>query len=117
MSAESSPQSPKPVDVSVRYDDTPAKFANQVVVNGTREEIYLDFSAGLLVDQRDGRPILPIHTRIVMTVPGARRLSQALGQILANVEKAGTVISAGSAPKKGEAADKGGGIKASLPKI
>lgn len=113
-----SPRPQKQVDVQVKYDDMTAKFASQVIVNGTREEVFLDFSGGVLVDQREGKAILPVHTRIAMTLPGAERLLQALGKILSEVRPAGT---AGTRPaaqsKKESAGEKGGGIKASLPKI
>jgi len=99
------------MDLRVQYSDTAAKFAGQVVVKGTREEVFLEFSEGAFVDSRDGKAVLPVHSRIVMTIQGANRLLQALGKVLADAGRANT------ASKKGEAGDKGGGIRASLPKI
>lgn len=74
------------VNLQIRYDDTSAKYANQVLLNTTAEEVYLDFSPGIVSDGGRGGAILPIHTRIVMTPTGALRLFQALGQALQNYQ-------------------------------
>lgn len=73
------------VNLQVRYDETNAKYANQVLLNTTAEEVYLDFSPGI-VQGGQGSAVLPIHTRIVMTPNGVLRLWQALGQALQNYQ-------------------------------
>jgi len=117
MNAETSapPKTAKQVDIQVKYDDLSAKYASQVLINSTREEIFLDFSAGAFNDQVAGKMILPINSRIVMTLPGARRLLQALGKALSTLEKLPAIISARtvSPDKKGEDDNN----KASLPRI
>ena len=74
------------VNLQVRYDESNAKYANQVLLNSTAEEVYLDFSAGIVPDPQRGGAVLPVHTRIVMTPTGVLRLYQALGQALQNYQ-------------------------------
>ena len=49
---EGSPMSNVPnqqqVNLQIRYDETNAKYANQVLLNTTAEEVYLDFSPGIV---------------------------------------------------------------------
>ena len=66
----------------VKYDTFSAHYANQAIIVGASEEIYLDFSSGIIIDPASGQSLLPIHTRIAMTYGGAHRLLQALQQTL-----------------------------------
>ncbi len=111
------PKTAKPVDIQVKYDDLSAKYASQVLINSTREEIFLDFSAGAFNDHAAGKTILPINSRIVMTLPGARRLLQALGQALSTLEKSPAIISAQTVPPNKKDKDEDNNHKASLPRI
>jgi uncharacterized lipoprotein YmbA len=70
------------VKLKVKYEELSAKYANQVVLNASAEEIYLDFSSGVIPDPATGEHTMPIHTRIAMSHNAARRLSQALQQAL-----------------------------------
>lgn len=80
--ANSQPQ----MNLQIRYDNLSAKYANQVLLNTTAEECYLDFSPGVVMDGGSGGAVLPIHSRIVMTPTGMLRLYQALGQALQNYQ-------------------------------
>ena len=73
------------VNLQVRYDEQNARYANQVLLNATAEEIFLDFSPGV-VNVGNNQAILPIHTRIVMTPTSVLRLYQAIGQALQNYQ-------------------------------
>ncbi|MFQ3670061.1 MAG: DUF3467 domain-containing protein [Verrucomicrobiia bacterium] len=70
------------IKLKVKYEELSAKYANQVVLNASAEEIYLDFSSGVIPDPATGEHTMPIHTRIAMSHNAARRLSQALQQAL-----------------------------------
>lgn len=74
------------IPLQVRYEDMSARYANQVLLNTTAEEVYLDFSPGVVMDRQMGGAVLPIHTRIVMTPTGVLRLYQALAQALQNYQ-------------------------------
>jgi hypothetical protein len=85
---------PKQVKIQVKYEDMTARYANQVVLTTGQEEIFLDFSSGLIPDQGSGASTLPIHTRIAMTASGVKRLYQVLGQLIAKAQpKPGTTAS------------------------
>src|SRR3954451_12418277 len=86
MSNQFNPQQQQQMNLQVRYDDLNAKYANQVLLNTTAEEVYLDFSPGVVMDRAMGGAVLPIHTRIVMTPTGVLRLYQALAQALQNYQ-------------------------------
>lgn len=89
-------QSPVPAKrIRIKYDEMSARYANQVVLNGTAEEILLDFSSGPVPDPVTGESLIPIHTRIAMSHGGARRLLAALQQSLKRIEASKT---AGRAP-------------------
>ena len=75
------PQPPSQA-LQVKYEDTMARYANHVMLNVSNEECYLDFSSGVVSDKATGVPVMPVHTRIVMTPAGARRLHQLLGHAL-----------------------------------
>ncbi len=86
MEASPSPapehKSPKSVKIRVKYDELSAKYASQVLLNHSAEEIFFDFSSGVITDPASGESLLPVHTRIAMTPVAARRLLQALEQTL-----------------------------------
>lgn len=71
--------------LQVRYDDLKASYANHVLVSVGAEEVYLDFTSGIVAD-RPGVSILPIHTRITMTPSGVVRLAQLLAQTCQNFQ-------------------------------
>ena len=71
--------------IQVRYEDFTARYANHVLVNVGQEEVYLDFTSGVVPD-RPGLSLLPIHTRIVMTPSGVVRLAQLLAQTTQNFQ-------------------------------
>jgi hypothetical protein len=85
----------KQMQIQVKYEDMTARYANQVVLTTGQEEVFLDFSSGLLPDQGTGVSILPIHTRIAMTPTGLRRLYQTIGQLFAKAQQPqpGTIAS------------------------
>ncbi|MES2571681.1 MAG: DUF3467 domain-containing protein [Verrucomicrobiota bacterium] len=79
-------QSPNPShSIQVRYEDFTARFANHVLVNVGAEEVYLDFTSGIVPD-RPGTSLMPIHTRIAMTPSGVVRLAQLLAQTVQNFQ-------------------------------
>lgn len=82
--APTQPQQQLPLQV--RYEDMTGRYANQVLLNTTAEECYLEFSSGVIFDRAAGGGILPIHTRIAMTPVGLLRLYQAIGQALQNYQ-------------------------------
>ncbi|MGE9291065.1 MAG: DUF3467 domain-containing protein [Puniceicoccales bacterium] len=67
--------------VRLQYEEHSAKYASQVVLNGTKEEVFLDFSSGP-IPGNNAETIVPIHTRIAMSHSAARRLLSALQQTL-----------------------------------
>jgi hypothetical protein len=69
--------------LGVRYDDYTARYATQVGIRTTPEEVFLEFSSGVIPDPATGQPVMPVHTRIAMTHAGARRLSEVLAQTFA----------------------------------
>lgn len=66
--------------IGVRYDDLMARYANQVLLRTTPEEVFLEFSSGPIPDPATGQPLMPIHTRIAMTHAAAKRLAEILSQ-------------------------------------
>lgn len=71
------------VKLGVRYDEFLARYANQVAIRTTPEEVFLEFSSGVIPDPSGGQSLLPIHTRIAMSPAAARRFSEILTQALA----------------------------------
>src|SRR6187402_154627 len=71
--------------LQVKYDDLTARYANHVLVSVGAEEVYLDFTSGIVAD-RPGVSLLPIHTRITMTPSGVVRLAQLLSQTIQNFQ-------------------------------
>ncbi len=68
--------------IKVRYNETSALFASQFIINTSAEDVTINFSSGPLSDPANDETILPIHTRMAMTLAGARRLHAVLGSIL-----------------------------------
>ena len=79
------PQNPAPGQqqqqhtIQVKFEDMAARYANHVLVSVGAEEVYLDFTSGV-VNDRPGSSVMPIHTRIAMTPSGVMRLAQLLAQ-------------------------------------
>jgi len=55
-----------------------------VLLNTGQEELYLDFTSGIVIDRAAGVSVMPIHTRIAMTPSGVVRLWQLLGEAVKN---------------------------------
>lgn len=89
MSNETTPAPAAPaqqqIPLQIRYEDMSARYANHVLLNNGQEELYLDFSSGLVIDPAAGA-IMPIHTRIAMTPAAIVRLWQLLGQAVQNFQ-------------------------------
>ena len=87
MSKEQSTPAPQQqnLTIQVKYDDFTARYANHALVNVGQEEVYLDFTSGIVPD-RPGTSLMPIHTRIVMTPSGLVRLTQLLNQTVQNFQ-------------------------------
>ena len=73
------------LNIQVKYDDLTARYANHALVNVGQEEVYLDFTSGIVPD-RPGSAVMPIHTRIAMTPSGVVRLTQLLNQTIQNFQ-------------------------------
>jgi hypothetical protein len=71
--------------IQVRYEDFTARFSNHALVSVGNEEVYLDFTSGIVPD-RPGQSVMPIHTRIAMTPSGVVRLAQLLAQTVQNFQ-------------------------------
>lgn len=68
--------------LKVKYETMSAQYASQCILNSTKEEILLDFSSGVVPDPDSGQPVVPVHTRIAMTMGGAMRLRNLLDKAL-----------------------------------
>lgn len=65
----------------VKYDESKASYASQALVQATAEEVIIDFSSGIIQDPAgQGGAVMPIHTRIALSIPAAHRLLGALNQ-------------------------------------
>ena len=71
----------KQQQIKVRYNETSALYASQFIVNTSGEDLIINFSSGPITDPAGGESILPVHTRMAMTINGAR-LHAVLGNIL-----------------------------------
>ncbi len=71
-----------PSKLKVRYENTTAVYANQIVLSANREDLILDFSSGAVPDPVSGDPILPVHTRVALSWSGAARLRSLLDKAL-----------------------------------
>ena len=70
-------------NLHIRYDDTLARYATQVALNVSEEDVVLNFSSGLMPDASNpGEAYLPIHTRIAMSHNNAKKLAALLAQAL-----------------------------------
>jgi hypothetical protein len=72
---------PRPVEPQkfvVKYECLSALFAGQTIVNATGHDVIVDFSSGPIPGNDE--QILPIHTRIALSVEAARRLARLLDQ-------------------------------------
>jgi len=76
--------------VRVRYETTNVEYASQFVVNANQEDITVNCSAGYIADPNTSENLLPIHTRLVLTPSGTKRLIETLNQALENLSKAST---------------------------
>lgn len=74
------------IPLQIKYEDMTARYANHVLLNTGQEELYLDFSSGIVIDRAAGASVMPIHTRIAMTPAGVVRLWQLLGQAVQNFQ-------------------------------
>jgi hypothetical protein len=74
--------SAKEQTVRLRYDNETALYASQFVLNLSEDEIILNFSSGILPDNKSGENYLPIHSRIAISKLGARKLAALLNQVL-----------------------------------
>ena len=74
------------IPLQVKYEDMTARYANHVLLNTGQEELYLDFTSGIVMDRAAGVSVMPIHTRIAMTPSGVVRLWQLLGQAVQNFQ-------------------------------
>jgi hypothetical protein len=83
MNNASSKEQPAQQQVKVRHGESPTGFASQFLVQSTDEDITIHFSSGFISDPVARESVLPIHTRIAMTLPAAARLHALLGQVLA----------------------------------
>jgi hypothetical protein len=83
MSTENQPQSQN-IPIQVKYEDMTARYANHALLNTGNEELYIEFSSGIVSDRAAGVSVMPIHTRIAMTPAGVVRLWQLLGQAVKN---------------------------------
>jgi hypothetical protein len=83
MATENPSQPQQTHTIQVKYEDFTARYSNHVLVSMGAEEVYLDFTSGVVPD-RPGTSVMPIHTRIVMTPSGVVRLTQLLTQTAQN---------------------------------
>lgn len=85
--AQSTPSDPNQQrKVKVKYEEYSARYANQTVLSGSPDEVFLDFSSGPVPDAATGETVIPIHTRIALSPSAARRLLAALQQTLKRIE-------------------------------
>ena len=78
------PQNPQQ-SLQLKYENFTARYANHALVSVGAEEVYIDFTSGIVAD-RPGVSVMPIHTRIAMTPAGVVRLAQLLAQTTQNFQ-------------------------------
>jgi len=71
--------------LQIKHENFTARYANHALVTVGAEEVYLDFTSGIIADG-SGVSVMPIHTRIAMTPSGVVRLAQLLQQTTANFQ-------------------------------
>jgi hypothetical protein len=79
-------QQQQSIPLQIKYEDMTARYANHVLLNTGQEELYLDFTSGIVIDRTAGVSVMPIHTRIAMTPSGVVRLWQLLGHAVQNFQ-------------------------------
>lgn len=89
MSQSTSSEGAQPRKLRIKYEEFSARYANQTILSGSVDEVFLDFSSGPVPDAATGESLVPIHTRIAMSHSGARRLLAALQQTLKRIEASG----------------------------
>ena len=98
MLTQNPPPQQQQIPLQIKYEDLTARYANHVLLNTGQEELYLDFTSGIVVDRAAGVSVMPIHTRIAMTPSGIVRLWQLLGQAVQNFQVIQTNQPAPTAP-------------------
>jgi hypothetical protein len=68
----------EPQKFVVQYESLSALYASQSIVNATGHDVIVDFSSGPVPGNE--KQVLPIHTRIALSVPAAQRLARLLDQ-------------------------------------
>ncbi len=69
----------------VKYESTTALYVGQTIVNANSSEVIIDFSSGPI--EANGERVLPIHSRVAMSVESARRLARLLQQATQPVDR------------------------------
>ncbi len=92
---KSEAQNTKQIRIRVKYDKLEALYASQALVNASAEEIFIDFSSGVMPDPGTGDQLMAIHTRIAMSPSAAARLASTLQQTLSR----GTSAQQAASPK------------------
>ena len=88
-------------NVKIRYEETKAVYASQFVVNTTAEEVIINFSSGYLMDPASGDTLLPVHSRIALSIPAAARLSNVIAHVLRPKDNAGGIGKSQDLPGQG----------------
>jgi len=73
--------------IQVRYNETSSLFSSQFLINSTDEDVTIGFSSGYLSEPGSKDTHLPIHTRISMTMQGAKRLHSLLSKVIRQEEQ------------------------------
>jgi len=89
----------KTQQIKVKYIETTSLYASQFIINTSDEDVTINFSSGPIADPASGEMLLPIHTRLSMTMAGARRLHAVLGKIISQQQDAQEKIPAGAQAK------------------
>lgn len=84
--SEDSPTQPRAWRESARHDLV-ERFASQCTVRGSAEEVFLGFAASVEPSPtEENTVIIPVHTRVVMTLPAAKRLAMGLAEMIQRYE-------------------------------
>ena len=62
------------VTIKARYEQLSAMFVNQFIINRAEDDILIGFSSGAIEEPGTKDMLLPIHTRVAMSVSSARKL-------------------------------------------
>jgi hypothetical protein len=80
--------SPRSIWHEVARADFIERFASQCTLRGSAEEVLLGFASTVEPDPASaGALSVPVHTRIVMTLPAAKRLALGLRHMLEQFEQ------------------------------